>query len=115
LENYELVYYITVTPEKEAYYLGGREALVALLKANLNEKTRIISQDKLEPGQVSFTVTRDGTVDHVKLTSSCGYETIDEALVEQIRTMPQRWTPATNSKGENVDQVLVFFFGMQGC
>jgi TonB family protein len=64
---------------------------------------------------VSFTVTRDGTVDDVKLTSSCGYEMIDEGLVEQIRTMPQRWTPATNSKGENVDQVLVFFFGMQGC
>ncbi len=115
LENYELVYYLTVTPEKEAYYLGGREALVALLKANLNEKTRIISQDKLEPGQVKFTVTKHGMIEQVKLTSSCGYETIDEALVEQIRTMPQRWTPATNSKGENVDQVLVFFFGMQGC
>ncbi len=115
LENYELVYYITVTPEKEAYYLGGREALIALLKANLKEQTAIIQKDKLRPGQVSFTVTRDGTVDHVKLTSSCGYETIDEALVEQIRTIPQRWTPATNSKRENVDQVLVFFFGMQGC
>jgi hypothetical protein len=58
---------------------------------------------------------RKATLDHVKLTSSCGYETVDEALVEQIRTMPQRWTPATNLKGENVDQVLVFFFGMQGC
>jgi len=115
LENYELVYYITVTPEKEAYYLGGREALIALLKANLKEKTAFISKDQLRPGQVSFTVTRDGTVDHVKLTSSCGYEMIDEALVEQIRTMPQRWTPATDAKGANVDQGLVFFFGMQGC
>jgi len=115
LENYELVYYITVTPEKEAFYLGGREALIAWLKANLEEETAIIEKDKLRPGQVSFTVTREGTVEDVRLTSSCGYATVDEALVEQIRSMPQRWTPATDAKGEFVDQGLVFFFGMQGC
>ncbi len=115
LENYELVYYITVIPEKEAFYLGGREALVAWLKTNLEEETAIIEQDRLKPGQVSFTVTREGTVEDVRLTSSCGYTTVDEALVEQIRSMPQRWTPATDAKGDYVDQGLVFFFGMQGC
>jgi hypothetical protein len=32
-----------------------------------------------------------------------------------ITNMPGKWNPATNSKGEKVDQELVFFFGRQGC
>ena len=113
IENY--VYYFTVIPEKEAEYSGGYDALIDYLKENSKEYTTIIEQDKLQPGQVSFSVTKDGTIDNVKLISSCGYPSVDEVLVEMITNMPKKWTPATNSQGEKVEQELVFFFGLQGC
>ena len=115
LQNYDVVYYITVTPQKQAQYLGGREALIDLLKTGIAGKTYVIASDKLESGQINFTVSAKGTVEHVRLASSCGYATIDEALLEQVRNMPLRWTPATDASEKAVDQELVFFFGTQGC
>ena len=115
LENDYLVYYMTIIPEKEAEYISGRDALIAYLKENSKEKTAIIKQDQLEPGKVSFTITKKGTVSNIKLTSTSGYPSVDKTLVELITNMPENWHPATNSKGENVDQELIFFFGLEGC
>jgi len=82
---------------------------------NSKEKTAIIKRDKLQPGRVSFTVTKDGAIKNVKLTSTSGYTSVDKTLVELITKMPKKWKPATNSKGDKVDQELVFFFGVAGC
>lgn len=115
LEDSYLTYYITIIPEKEAEFTGGKDALISYLKENSKDKTSIIKQDKLQPGKVSFTVTKEGKIANVKLTSTSGYSSVDEALVQLITKMPEKWEPAENSKGEKVDQELVFFFGTVGC
>ena len=115
LEADSLVYWMTIVPEKEAEYTDGHDALIEYLKENSKEKTAIIKQDKLQPGKVSFTVTKEGTISNVKLTSTSGYPSVDEALIELVSKIPGKWDPAKNSKGKKVDQELVFFFGLQGC
>lgn len=113
IEDY--VYYLTVIPENEAEYINGHDALIEYLKVSSNDKTAIIKEDKLKPGKVSFTVTKTGTIENVKLNSTSGYPSVDETLIEVVSNMTEKWNPATNSKGEKVDQELVFFFGLQGC
>ncbi len=113
IEDY--VYYITIIPEKEAEYKSGHDALIAYLKESSKEKTAIISEDKLQPGKVHFTITKNGAITNVKLTETSGYPSVDEELIKIIANMPEKWEPAENSKGEKVDQEFVFFFGRQGC
>lgn len=111
----DFVYYITIIPEKEAEYVSGHDALIKYLKENLKEKTAIIKEDKLQPGRVYFTITKEGGIVDVKLSSTCGYSSIDELIVALITNMPEKWQPAENSIGEKVDQEYVFFFGTAGC
>jgi len=116
LEEDYLVYYMTIIPEKEAEYVIGYNALTEYLKKNSKEKTVIINQDKLRPGKVSFTVTKEGTIANVKLTSTSGYSSMDKELIKLITYLPKwYWNSAKNSKGEKVDQELVLFFGIEGC
>jgi len=114
-EEYALAYYITVVPEKEAAYTAGKDALISYLRENSKAATAIIRKDQLQPGRVLFTVTKEGTIADVTLESTSGYPSVDQTLVELLATLPGKWEPATNAKGENVDQELVFFFGLQGC
>ena len=114
-EEFNLAYYITIVPEQEAEYAGGQKALIDYLKINSQIYTSIIEEDQLRPGQVSFTVTKAGTIGKVELNSTSGYPTIDEVLVGLVKNIPGKWHPAKNAKGERVDQELVFFFGRQGC
>jgi hypothetical protein len=113
--NEHIIYYMTVVPENEAMYAEGQEALISYLKTQSIEATRVIDYDKLEPGRVNFTVTREGNITGVKLNSTSGYPSVDEKLVEIVTNMPGKWHPATNAEGEKVDQELVFFFGRDGC
>jgi len=115
LEHHELVYYITVTPEREAEYQGGRSALIDHLKAGCRDLTAALDKGMVRPGRVHFTVTQSGTIAHVRLASTSGYAALDDKVIRLIATMPQNWTPATNAKGEPVDQEFVFFFGTEGC
>jgi hypothetical protein len=110
-----LVLYLTIIPETEAQYAGGFDALIDYLKESTKESTDIIKKDKLQPGKVFFTVTKNGTIADIELNSTSGYPTVDEFLIETIKNIPQKWDPATNSKGEKVDQEFVFFFGVEGC
>ncbi len=110
-----LIYYITVIPEQEASYGNEEEELINYLKESTKEAVSIITRDKLEPGQVSFTISKEGIVKDVKLNSTCGYASVDATLVDLVSKMPQKWSPATNEKGEKVEQEFVFFFGLEGC
>jgi hypothetical protein len=114
-EEFDFTYYLTVTPEKEAKYTGGQDALIGYLKENSIEKTAIVKQDRLERGSVSFTITKKGTIAKVKLSSTSGYPSIDYAMVELINKLPETWEPATNFKGDKIDQEFVFSFGRGGC
>lgn len=114
-EEYDLAYYITIVPEQEAEYSAGYHALITYLKENTREAITIIQEGKIQPCRLNFTVTQAGTIADVKLDATSGYPAIDEALVELITNMPGKWHPATNSKGEKVDQEFVFFFGLEGC
>lgn len=115
VRNYSFVYYITVVPEKEAEYTDGEESLVDYLRENSKEATKIINWNLLKPGKVYFTITKNGEVGDVQLDSSSGYSTMDNTMMELIKTLPGKWNPATNAHGENVEQKLVFSYGMMGC
>ena len=62
-------------------------------------------------------------VNDTKITFDCVFNAIHGAPGEdgymqayfKLINMPQTWIPATNAKGEKIDQELVFFFGMEGC
>jgi hypothetical protein len=113
--DYDLVYYMTVIPEKEAEFTYGQEALIEYLKANSKSKTTVIRADKLQPCRINFTISKEGKITNVKLDATSGYPSVDEALIDLLINMPQTWIPATNAKGEKINQELVFFFGMEGC
>jgi hypothetical protein len=115
LQHYDLVYYMTIVPEKEASYTPGHEALVEYLKENTKEETVVITREGLKPGRVNFTVTKEGRVSNVYLDSTSGYPAVDKKLIELVEEMPGTWSPATNAEGEAVKQELVFFFGLMGC
>lgn len=115
LENYHLVYYLTVVPERAAQYPSGHEALVAYLKENSKKQIKKVSPDQIEPGKIHFTVLKTGEIDDVKVASTCGLSTLDEHLVKLIKTMPGTWQAATDANGQKVDQTLVFFYGRKGC
>ncbi len=113
--NRYLTYYISITPENEAEYIGGQDALIDYLREKSKEEVALIKKEKLRPGRVNFTVTKEGTLANVRLDSTCGYPSVDEALIGLVTDMSGKWNPASNSKGEKVDQELVFFFGLEGC
>ncbi len=114
-DEFEFNYYLTVVPEKEAEYAGGYDALISYLKESSKAATAFVEQGKLQAGRVHFTVTKDGTIKYVNLESTSGYEALDEVLIDLVNNMPEKWNPATNAAGENVDQEFVFFFGVDGC
>ena len=109
--------HITVVPEKQATYIDGKEALIDYLKINSKESMSVIKGDKLGAIKLSFIVTKNGTVKEIKHDAmTTGYPSIDERLITLIQNIPGKWTPAENSKGEKMDQELVFTFGpANGC
>lgn len=113
--DYDLTYYLSVIPENQAEFATGQKGLSSYLREQTKEFTKNLTKDQLKAGKVAFTVSTNGTVESVRLVSSSGYEAVDEQLVEVISNLPARWKPATNAKGEPVNQELVFFFGNEGC
>lgn len=109
------VVYVSVIPEQEAEYESGHESLLKYLKDNSREALADVPREKLESGKVFFTVTRNGTIDNVKVITDSGYESVDEKMVELISNVPGGWRPARNSIGEKVDQELVLFYGADDC
>ena len=89
--------------------------LIEYIKSYNNEKTTIIKQDQLKSGMVSFIVTDQGKIKDVTLTSTSGYDSFDDFMIEMIESLQGEWEPAQNSKGENVNQELILVFGVGGC
>lgn len=115
LEDSYTTPHLTVVPEKQAVHNLGKDALIAYVKENTKKFAGIVEDDKLQPGKVTFTVSKAGNVTDAKLTSTSGYPAFDDKMLELVGSMPGAWEPAKNSVGEKVDQKLVFSFGIIGC
>lgn len=115
LINDTLVYYMTVVPESPAHYQKGEKAFLRYLKKNSRNEIGIAEEDNTQPGKISFVITKEGQIDRVRLTFSCGYTMIDNRMLELILKAPGKWIAATDANGNSVDQELVFFFGKIGC
>lgn len=115
LRNDSIVYYMTIVPEKPAKFKGEYKDLITYFRDNSKEQMKIVERDKIKPGQVSFTVTKNGSIENVKLSSTVGFPLMDEKVLELVSKMKDKWDPATNSEGEKVNQKLILFFGTQGC
>jgi protein TonB len=113
--NCELNYSITVTPEKEAEYVGGMDAVILYLENNSKKETSIAQEDQLNRGQIKFIVSKEGTVTNVELLKPSGYDSIDNHLLTLINSLPESWTPASTLDGEKIEQEFIFSFGRGGC
>jgi hypothetical protein len=113
--EHDLNYMFTVVPEKEAKYNQGQVTLVDYLKKNSEEVIAGVVRDKLKPGKILFTVNTQGAISTVLLTESSGYESVDQTMIELLKEAPGSWEPATNAKGEKVEQKITFSFGIMGC
>lgn len=109
--------HITVVPETQATYIDGKVALITYLKDYSRNDMHIIKDNKLGALKISFKITKEGTVSDVKHDAmTTGYQSIDEKFMTLIKNIPGKWTPAKNSKGEKIEQELVFTFGpANGC
>lgn len=114
IDNY-ITPHLTIIPAKQAEYDKGKNALLKYLKENSGEIISTVKKQKLQPGRLNFTVSKNGTISEVELESSSGYPAIDKTMTDLINNMPGKWEPAENAKGEKVDQKLVFFYGVMGC
>ncbi|EDP70569.1 hypothetical protein FBALC1_07418 [Flavobacteriales bacterium ALC-1] len=109
--------HITVTPEKQATYVDGKETLLNYLKENSKESMIIIKDDKLGAIKLSFIISKDGIVKDVKHDAmTTGYPSIDKKMINLLENIPGKWIPAENAKGEKIEQELVFTLGPRdGC
>ena len=115
IENSSWTPYLTIVPEKQASYAGGTEVLKKFLKDETEEVRTDVDPEKLQPAKLFFTVTKEGTITNVHLDRPSGYPDVDKKMIALIKESPEKWTPAENTKGEKVDQVLVVSFGLRGC
>ncbi len=115
LEEDYLIYYMTVVPEKQASFKKGRTALMNYLRLKSAKEVAGTDVDDLKSGKIQFMITTDGTVSDVILESTSGYDSIDDKMIKLIKSMPGKWNAATDSKGEKVEQELVYSYGLIGC
>ncbi|MGB6035264.1 MAG: hypothetical protein WBG42_03275, partial [Cryomorphaceae bacterium] len=113
----ENIYYphMTVVPEQQAAYSGGKNLLLDYLREKNEKTTSTVDAKKLQSAKLYFTVTKEGIVSKIRLDKSCGYPKIDQDMMELVVNLPGQWIPAEDEKGEKVDQVLVISFGVVGC
>lgn len=107
--------YLTIVPEKQANFVSGKESLIDYLKAKSKDVRANVKADKLKPAKLLFTVTKNGTIENVKIDRSSGYPSIDKKMIELITKTQAAWESALNADGEKVDQELVISFGLMGC
>ncbi len=108
-------YYMTVVPEQQATYKAGNMAFINFLSTECQPTIAKLQKGNLKSGNISFTVTKAGTISNIEIKETCGYPSVDEKMVHLINQLPDDWNVATNGKGEKVNQTLVFSYGQTGC
>lgn len=113
-DNYSMPH-ITVLPEKEAVCVGGKDAMIAYAKEHTKVFATLVKKEELRAGKITFTVNTEGKAVDAELSATSGYPKFDAKMIEVTNTLPFKWEPAKNAKGEPVEQRLTFFFGIIGC
>jgi len=108
-------YCMTVVPVQQAAYKAGNNAFIDFLKRNCQPSMAKVKSGNLKSGNISFTVTKAGTISNIVLRSTCGYPGIDKKMMDLMNDLPDEWIAATNGKGEKVNQTFVFSYGQGGC
>jgi TonB family protein len=107
-------YKVTVVPEKEAEYLGGRPNLDTYLFGSGIQSLPKSCFENQKQSKVTFTIDESGKAINAKVTQSTGEEKVDKKLLKMINEMPY-WRPAENTSGQKVKQDFVFYVGNGGC
>lgn len=107
--------HLTIVPEKQAEFQYGKQALIDYIKNNTEHYESKVNPADLQPGKVRFTISTSGKVKDVFLEATSGYESLDKAVMNLLSKIDGNWKAAKNSKGEEVEQQLVFAFGIIGC
>ena len=105
---------MTVVPEKQAEYIGGREQLNQYLKLNAIEKIGEKRSTDMGAVVIRFTVNEQGEIANAHLSGTSKDPAIDKMLLKAINKMP-KWKPAENAAGEKISQEFVFSVGNVGC
>ena len=109
--------HLTIVPEKQATYSHGKDSFITYFKENSRKARKKANVDpmKMQPAKLHFIVTKNGTIENIKLDRTSNYPLVDKTMLELISKLPGTWKPAENEKGEKMDQELVVSFGLMGC
>ena len=110
----EMTFAVTVVPDTEAEYFGGRKEMDKYINENVINKISLNSTNENFQGKVSFSVNEKGETIDAKIITKSGDSEIDKLLIETINNMP-KWKPAQNSNGIKVRQDFEFRVGVSGC
>ena len=107
--------HFTVVPEQQAVYELGNESFLAHIRSQIKEHIIHLEEHQFHSGIIHFVVSKEGTLESMRLQNSSGFSEIDDRIIEILNAAPGKWLPAINSNGEKVDQELVVLFGKGGC
>ncbi|HLP11557.1 MAG TPA: energy transducer TonB [Flavobacteriales bacterium] len=118
MDDFEIVFTLTVIPSTEAQYSSGMKELRQYIRESAIAKLTEEKPNQFKQTKILFTVDEQGDVVNAKLIGTSNSKKTDRLLLKTIHNMP-RWAPAVNSKGENVKQEFEFIvFGestISGC
>jgi len=105
---------LTIVPDFEAEFTGGKEKMKKYLKENAIDRIDDLTSEYILDCIISFTVNEAGEIINVQLMKSTEDPKTDSLLLDAINKMP-KWKPALNSKGVKVKQDFEFKVGNGGC
>lgn len=112
IEINEMKFAVSLVPQFEAEYPGGKTQLKSYIKENAILKlkdTKILKQ-----ALIKFVVNENGEISQVKIAQSSEDKTVDQLLLNTISNMPL-WKPAIDKNGKKLKQEFLLTVGNAGC
>lgn len=109
-------YIITVIPDVEAEFNGGKAALTQFFEDAALEPLKAFQNSDFSRATVGFTINEMGETTEAKVINGCGNPAADQILLLAIQKMP-KWKPAKNAKGNRIKQDFRFtvYGPKEGC
>lgn len=116
LQINKISYRLTVIPETEAEFDGGKTQLDQYLKTHVIPPVERICSDGFKRTIVHFTINENGEISDTQLKEESGNAQADQIIMAAIRKMP-RWKPAKNGIGKPIRQDFKFTVSglKEGC